>query len=136
MSRKDVDLTGHWTGLYNYPDGPPVPFEAQLRESSGCVTGTTTETSDLVAGHGQTLHAVIDGRRKGGSIRFLKMYDEAEGGYDVVHYDGAIHTDGTEIECQWQIEGIRYGTFFMIHANRHGRRPEENAERMEQHHLN
>src|SRR3546814_1730022 len=81
MSRKDVDLTGHWTGLYNYPDGPPVPFEAQLRESSGCVTGTTTETSDLVAGHGQKLHAVIDGRRKGGSIRFLKMYDEAEGGY-------------------------------------------------------
>src|SRR3546814_2856329 len=88
-----------------YPDGPPVPFEAQLRESSGCVTGTTTETSDLVAGHGQTLHAVIDGRRKGGSIRFLKMYDEAEGGYDVVHYDGALHADGNENEGQWPVAG-------------------------------
>src|SRR3546814_17044997 len=71
-------------------------------------------TSDLVAGHGQTLHAVIDGRRKGGSIRFLKMYDEAEGGYDVVHYDGALHADGNEIEGQWQIAGIWSGTFLMI----------------------
>ncbi|HEY9553940.1 hypothetical protein [Allosphingosinicella sp.] len=131
MSRKDVDLTGHWTGLYNYPDGPPVPFEAQLRESSGCVTGTTTETSDLVAGHGQTLHAVIDGRRKGGSIRFLKMYDEAEGGYDVVHYDGALHADGNEIEGQWQIAGIWSGTFLMIRATGTGRRLAETEEPLE-----
>src|SRR3546814_17688114 len=102
MSRKDVDLTGHWTGLYNYPDGPPVPFEAQLRESSGCVTGTTTATSDLVAGHGQTLHAVIDGRRKGGSIRFLKMYDEATGGYEGWNDACALHAEGNEIEGRGQ----------------------------------
>src|SRR3546814_16060914 len=68
--------------------------------------------------------AVIDGRRKGGSIRFLKMYDEAEGGYDVVHYDGALHADGNEIEGQWQIAGIWSGTFLMIRATGTGRRLE------------
>jgi hypothetical protein len=116
MTGADAGLTGHWTGLYNYPDGgPPVPFEAVLHESSGCITGTTTETSDLLDRHGEILHAVIDGRREGGTVRFLKMY-EADDDYDVVHYEGTVHPDGDEIDGRWEIPGVWAGTFLMIRA--------------------
>src|SRR3546814_6756133 len=59
------------------------------------------------------------------------MYDEAEGGYDVVHYDGALHADGIEIEGQWQIAGIWSGTFLMIRATGTGRRLAETEEPLE-----
>jgi hypothetical protein len=115
MSESDIDLSGHWTGFYNYPDqGHPVSFEAELRESSGCVTGTITEIADTIDTVGQTLHAVIDGRRELNSVRFLKMYDETKAGYDIVRYDGTLDAEGNEIEGRWQIPGTWSGTFLMI----------------------
>ncbi|MDQ8757051.1 hypothetical protein RCO27_12510 [Sphingosinicella sp. LHD-64] len=116
MTGTDAGLTGHWTGLYNYPaGGSPVPFEAVLHEISGCVTATTTETSDLLERHGEILHAVIDGRKEGSTVRFLKMYD-ADEHYDVVHYEGTVHADGDEIDGRWEIPEVWAGTFLMIRA--------------------
>lgn len=111
-----ADLTGQWTGLYNYPNGGrPVPFEAVLRDNGGAVTGTTTEVSDLPGRRGDTLRAVIDGHREGNAIRFLKMY-EADENYDAVHYQGTVHDDGNEIDGRWEIPGVWSGTFLMIRA--------------------
>jgi len=111
------DLSGHWSGFYNYPgEGPPVRFDTDLRESSGRLTGTTTESSDLPDRCGETLHAVIDGHREGLSVSFLKMY-EADDDHDVVHYQGTLHVDGNEIEGRWDIPGIWSGTFLMVRAS-------------------
>jgi hypothetical protein len=51
-----TDLSGRWTGVYFYPvdaefnpydDLPPTPFEAQIRDASGEVTGSTLEPDAL-----------------------------------------------------------------------------------------
>ena len=37
----DLDLSGRWTGMFNYPGPfPPVGFEAELRDQGGSITGT------------------------------------------------------------------------------------------------
>ena len=113
----DHDLSGRWSGLYNYPDGgPPTIFEADLRESAGLLTGTTTELADSGDLYGQTIGAVIDGRRVGSSVAFLKMYDGASPDHDVVRYEGALDPDGNEIEGIWIIPEIWSGTFLMMRA--------------------
>jgi hypothetical protein len=123
MSQGRDDLTGDWSGFYSYPDGgPPNAFEAKLNESSGCVTGTTTELADMGELFGQPLHAVIDGHRAEKSVSFLKMYDCADEGYDVVRYEGTLDAEGNEIEGRWTVPGIWSGTFLMV---RHGGANEE-----------
>lgn len=118
MSGGEDDLTGDWNGFYSYPDGgPPIAFEARLDERGGRVTGTTTELADMGELFGQPIHAVIDGRRAGNSISFLKMYDGAGEDYDVVRYEGTLDAEGNEIEGRWTVPGIWSGAFLMI---RHG----------------
>lgn len=120
------DLTGRWTGIFNYPSSdPPNSFEAELRDSGGLLTGLTTELDDHPYGPGEILHAVIDGRREGSVVRFNKRYDDFDLMPDLVHYDGFIHPGGDEIEGQWEIEGFWSGTFMMV---RRGGSGEEVAE--------
>jgi hypothetical protein len=115
MSGGEADLSGRWTGLFNYPDGgPATPFEAELSDIGGSVTGTTTEQGETPETIGETLQAVIDGRREGSALRFLKMYDGAAGDYDVVHYEGEVQPGCDEIEGRWTIPGIWSGTFLMV----------------------
>lgn len=105
-----TDLSGRWSGFYSYPVAlPPVAFEAELRDAGGRLTGTTSESQD-----GRSLHAVLDGRRSGRSVRFAKMYDAADEGYDIVRYDGALSDDGTEIGGRWNIAGAWSGSFLMV----------------------
>ena len=116
MSGKgDLDLTGEWTGFFNYPvPAPPVNFEAVLREVDGQVTGTSTEVGDTPRSRGRILHAVLDGQRDGASVRFLKMYEDADEEYDVVRYSGSLDAGGDEISGRWEIGGIWSGTFLMV----------------------
>ena len=115
MSGGEADLSGQWSGFYNYPDGgPPNAFEAELRESAGVLTGTTTELADTGEHFGQTLHAVIDGRRDGSDVQFLKMYDGLSEDHDVVRYEGTLDSEGNEIEGRWTVPGIWSGTFLMV----------------------
>lgn len=128
MSGGEADLSGRWSGFYSYPDGgPPNAFEAELRESAGVLTGTTTELADSGAQYGQPLHAVLDGRREGAMVQFLKMYDGVSEDHDVVRYEGTLDSDGNEIEGRWTIPGIWFGSFLMV---RHSGAREEIEEKI------
>jgi len=115
----DYDLSGDWSGFFNYPiPRPPVSFEAILLEAEGRLTGSTTERGDLPHTMSRTLRAVIDGHREGMRVEFLKMYEDADGDYDAVRYTGHVEAGGDEISGEWQIPGVWSGTFLMIRGPR------------------
>ena len=110
----DLDLSGRWTGLYNYPGPfPPVSFEAELRELGGSIGGTMSEP-DEEHGGGGTLHAVVDGSRQGSAVTFTKIYEDAERMPEPVFYSGTVQPDGNEISGHWDIPGHWSGTFLMV----------------------
>jgi hypothetical protein len=112
------DLTGDWTGIFNYPRLlPSTPFEATLRDHVGLISGVTTEPDLMPGGRGDTLHAVIEGRREGGLVHFTKTYDDLSLVPDVVHYEGHVDPSGDEIAGRWTIPGEWSGTFLMIRAS-------------------
>jgi hypothetical protein len=111
-----LDLSGEWTGIYNYPIAlPPVAFEAAIQESAGRISGTTSELSSF--GPQRRLDAVIDGTRDGQAVAFIKMYEDTQGQYDVVHYSGTLDPEGDEIGGHWTVSGMS-GTFLMIRRSR------------------
>jgi len=117
MSGDRTNLSGHWHGLFNYPIAwPSTAFEAVIRDEGGLLTGVTTEADDTPECLGVTLTATINGRRDGMSVQFAKMYDHTSEDRDFVHYSGALHSDGNEIEGRWTIPGVWSGTFLMIRA--------------------
>ena len=72
-----LDVTGSWEGIFNYPRTMPASgFRCELREHGGVVTGETQERGDAGAERGQTLLALLDGRRDGHALRFVKRYDD------------------------------------------------------------
>jgi hypothetical protein len=116
MSGKaDFDLTGRWTGIFNYPAfHPPNSFEAVLRDVGGGIGGTITEADDDPGARGRILHAVVEGHRSGSAVRFTKMYDDLDRMPDPVFYSGTVQPDGNEISGRWEIAGSWAGTFLMI----------------------
>jgi hypothetical protein len=65
-----LDLSGEWTGVYNYPFAlPPVDFEAVIHDSGGRISGTTSEMGGLPSEAKRRLTAVIDGSRDGQAVR-------------------------------------------------------------------
>lgn len=116
-SSKDAgqSLTGVWQGLYSYPGhGEPVNFVSTLIETGSFVSGTTHETCATTSGGNNTLYAMISGMRGGGSVTFTKAYDGTAGWDHKVEYEGALNGDATEIEGQWNINGLLAGRFMMI----------------------
>ena len=111
----DLDVSGRWTGVFNYPGPfPPVAFEAELRELGGSITGTVVEPDDNPYGTGGTLEALVDGSRHGSAVTFTKMYNDAERMPEPVFYSGTIQPDGNEISGRWEIAGHWSGTFLMV----------------------
>lgn len=105
------DLTGRWQGIFNYPRAnPPTGFAAALEDVGGRLSGETVEPS-LSGGE---VRARLDGRRDGGSVTFSKLYDDQDGGYDTVAYEGTVAADGLEITGRWTIPGVWSGTFIMV----------------------
>jgi hypothetical protein len=106
------DLSGAWTGIFNYPrDMPATGFAATLHDSASILTGQVIEPRHDGAA---TLQAIIDGRRDGDRVRFAKSYDGQDGDYDIVRYDGSVDEAGLEITGRWDIPGIWSGTFIMV----------------------
>lgn len=130
MSDDPLDVTGEWTGLYNYPQGlPPNRFTATLCETGGVVTGETVEPSPSAhAGYGGgDAHAFLDGRRDAAQISFLKQYDATHRADTPVAYAGAISGDGDEITGRWQVAGDWSGTFITVRRSRGGAAMERRA---------
>jgi len=116
----DYDLTGEWSGIYSYPARyPPNSFEASIRDSGGIITGVTRQPGELFERSAQ--HAVIEGRREGSLVRWVKIYDNLDRA--TPHYEGTVLSGGDEIEGTWHIPGNWSGTFMMMR-----RRKEEAGE--------
>lgn len=113
----DVNLTGVWQGLYTYPRIlQRVLFGATLIESGSWVTGSTHEVCDHGQHNGQTLTAVLDGKRNDTLLTFTKTYEAGLKGYGVVQYEGLISVDGLEIEGRWATSARWAGKFLMIRS--------------------
>lgn len=108
-----ASLTGVWIGRYFYPRTlQPVEFVAAIIESGSCVTGTTSEIS---AGKIIRLNATILGDHTGGSVSFVKTYDNPDQLHDLpVHYSGKLNADATQISGTWTITGHLSGAFVMM----------------------
>lgn len=114
-SEAGFDLSGDWTGMFNYPGPfPPVGFEAELRDLGGSITGTVSEPDETPYGTTGTLQAIVEGSRQGSGVTFTKMYADAERMPEPVFYSGTIQPDGNEISGHWEIPGHWSGTFLMI----------------------
>ena len=107
------DLTGEWSGIYNYPAlYPPNSFEASIRDSGGIVTGVIRQPGEFFERAGTHQHAVIEGSRAGSLVRWVKIYDDL--GRATPQYQGTVHSGGDEIEGTWHIPGDWSGTFMMM----------------------
>jgi hypothetical protein len=108
------DLSGRWHGVFSYPRAlPPTEFDAELRDISGLISGVTSEAHH--ADSGLILGATLDGSHDGGTIRFRKTYDDFDGEYEAVTYEGIIDQTGDEISGPWIVPGA-WGTFLMVRA--------------------
>lgn len=114
-ARANLDLSGRWTGIFNYPAArPPNGFEAVLSDVGGAISGTITEQDDDPDGLGGILHSMIEGHREGSAITFTKMYDDLDRMPEPVFYSGTVQPDGNEISGRWEIQGHWSGTFLMV----------------------
>ena len=114
----DYDLSGHWTGVFNFPSLlPPGPFEAAIRDIAGVISGVTNEAGCMFDPPGTVLDAVLDGSRDGASVAFRKIYSD-ELRPDVVLYRGQIEPGGDEIQGEWTIPGDWSGTFLMVRGSK------------------
>jgi hypothetical protein len=127
-ARANFDLSGRWTGIFNYPSlMPPIGFEAILSDVGGAIGGTVSEQDDDPHGMGGSLHSFIEGHREGHAVTFTKMYDDLDRMPDAVFYSGTIEPDGNEISGRWEIPGAWAGTFLMIRDSGAAETAEEEA---------
>ena len=111
------DLTGEWSGIYNYPAHyPPNNFEASIRDSGGIITGVIRQPGEFFEPAGTIQHAVIEGSRSGSLVRWVKVYDDLS--RPTPHYSGTIQPGGDEIGGEWHIPGNWGGTFMMVRARK------------------
>ena len=122
------DLSGRWTGMYSYPAHfPPNMFEAVIRDSDGLIAGEIEQPGEFFEPAGTVQRAVIEGRREGSLLTFVKYYDDLR--RPTPHYRGTIQPGGDEIEGEWTIPGDWSGRFMMIRA---AGAQEETARRVEE----
>ena len=111
------DLTGEWSGIYNYPARyPPNAFEASIRDSGGIITGVIRQPGEFFEPPGTLQHAVIEGTREGNLVRWVKIYDDLTRAPP--RYEGRIQPGGDEIEGEWHHPGDWSGTFLMVRARK------------------
>ncbi|HEX8127380.1 MAG TPA: hypothetical protein VF548_17530 [Allosphingosinicella sp.] len=111
----DIDLSGRWTGMFNYPGPfPPVAFEAELLDQGGSISGTISEPDGSAGGGAGILHSIVDGARDGAAVSFTKVYEDEDRMPEPVFYSGSVQPDGNEISGRWEIAGEWSGTFLMV----------------------
>lgn len=109
-----TDLTGSWSGVYNYPSRPKAEhFDAVLFDAGGAFTGTTHEIARLIRPQPLELRATLSGSHTAGEVQFVKTYDGAGGLSHSIAYSGSLSVDGDEIWGGWTLAWLK-GTFLMI----------------------
>lgn len=108
------DLTGFWTGVYDYPGGlaDPVPFNATLAEADGALTGEIVEPDTMCHDALGDLFASLAGAREGRRVSFAKRYESRQNAGHRVDYEGQANAALTEIRGRWVIDGFG-GPFVM-----------------------
>jgi hypothetical protein len=114
------DLSGVWDGTYIQPGTGMVTFTATLVEAGGALSGHVTEPCSNPRCPVRTHSASISGHRAGGVVSFVKRYEPAGFGFDIVHYDGIMNAEATEIDGRWRLPG-NSGSFLMIRSGKRAR---------------
>jgi hypothetical protein len=100
-----LNISGEWTGVYDYPDNESdaVPFKATVSDMDGLVSGSIIEPNTFVEDGNTELFSVINGKRDGLYITFLKIYESSEytDSYEII-YEGTLTKDMTVIQGTWK----------------------------------
>jgi hypothetical protein len=105
MAQVYKSLTGRWLGRYDQPAQPPsVPFEADLVEEAGSLTGDTQEPNTFRPELGPTLTAILSGGRTGQTVSFIKDYQGFA--QDEPVYLGEANAALTRIAGHWSAPGL------------------------------
>ncbi len=111
------NLTGVWQGLFTYPRALKAGhFNATLIETANHLSGSTSEMWLWGSRAGETVLAMLSGRRAGNSVTFTKTYEGPEEPNHSVKYEGTLTDDFLEIEGRWFIPGVWAGRFLMIRS--------------------
>ncbi|MEL6280197.1 MAG: hypothetical protein AAFQ73_13630 [Pseudomonadota bacterium] len=107
MADRPKSLTGHWTGVYDYPNAfaEPVPFNAEIDESAATFVGESEEPNTFADPMVDTLLATLAGHREGDAVSFVKTYAPVSGAGHKVRYEGVANADLTKIEGRWRVDG-------------------------------
>lgn len=111
------DLSGVWDGTYIQPGAGMVTFTATLVEAGGALGGHVTEPCSNPRCPLRTHSASITGHRSGHVVSFVKRYEPPGYGFDIVHYDGIMNGEATEIDGRWRLPGTS-GSFLMIRSGK------------------
>lgn len=111
------DLSGVWDGTYIQPGTGMVTFKATLIEAGGALEGHVTEPCSNPRCPLRTHGASITGHRSGHVVSFVNCYEPPGFGFDIVHYDGIMNGEATEIDGRWQLPGSS-GSFLMIRSSK------------------
>lgn len=129
MSRQaETDLTGQWTGVYFYPIDaeinpfdtlPPTPFDAEIVDRAGDLTGDITEPDTMGPEPTVRLKASMTGSHLNGDVAFTKhpaSAGEQFNDFEVpesIEYLGTLSPDGNSITGHWHVLGDWSGAFRM-----------------------
>lgn len=111
------DLSGVWDGTYIQPGTGMVTFTATLVEAGGALEGQVTEPCCNPRCPLRTHSASITGHRSGRVVSFVKRYEPPGYGFDIVHYDGVMNGEATEIDGRWRLPDTS-GSFLMIRSSK------------------
>jgi len=97
-----AELSGTWSGRYEYPDGRPgVDFTMNLVFSQGTIAGSVVEPNTFGDSTSNNLYANFTGAVNGDDIRWLKTYDGTGGVSHSVTYEGTLDRAGKSIAGRW-----------------------------------
>lgn len=113
--KQPSNLSGFWTGVYDYPRGlkEPVPFNAVITDTDGVLTGEIIEPNTFSSAMDRELFASLAGKRDGMSVTFVKTYEKVPRGGHSLPYEGTLDSTCNRIEGTWRASPTWFGPFVM-----------------------
>lgn len=98
-ARDRRNLSGRWQGQFSCDGGAraPTSFLAVLNEVSGLPRGRVDDAASLIDKLGRPIPAVVEGRRDGRAVRFVKRYISATARYCPIEYYGEVDESGRRL---------------------------------------